>query len=415
MSDRPFTRMQGRAMFIKQLHLTNLLSFGPEAEPVELGPLNVLIGPNGSGKSNFLEALALLQAAPDQIARPIRNGGGVLDWLYQGEGGLRADEARLEAVFEMTVGEEPAKDFRYGIAFREEQNRFALCDEFLENSSISENTGPTDSYYKLINGKPHLLATNSALVRAMTGNLSGLLPTEFASKPDLSGLAQFRGDQYRTITQLAEEFASIRLYREWTFGRNAAPRSWQKADLPTDGLLPDASNLALMLNKIRRGKTYRHVTDALKRVYEGIEDFDVQIEGGSVRVFLREDNGAIIPATRLSDGTLRYLALLTILCDPTPPPLIAIDEPELGLHPDLLHSLARMLVEASTRTQLVVTTHAVNLVDALTEHPEAILVCERDADGTHIERLSKEEMAPWLEKYRLGELWTSGEIGGTRW
>ncbi|MEW6754253.1 MAG: AAA family ATPase [Candidatus Latescibacterota bacterium] len=84
-----------------------------------------------------------------------------------------------------------------------------------------------------------------------------------------------------------------------------------------------------------------------------------------------------MPATRLSDGTLRYLALLAVLCHPTPPPLVCIEEPELGLHPDIMPQLAVLLCEAATRTHLVVTTHSDILVDALTDTPEAILVCEK--------------------------------------
>jgi len=152
----------------------------------------------------------------------------------------------------------------------------------------------------------------------------------------------------------------------------------------------------------------------LRTVYEGIEDVDVRVEGGTAQVFLIEAKG-VIPATRLSDGTLRYLAILTLLCDPSPPPLIVLEEPELGLHPDMLPTLARLLADASTRTQLVVTTHAPGLVDAFSDNPEAILVCERDENGTHIERLDATHLAPWLEKYRLGELWARGQIGGTRW
>jgi len=78
---------------------------------------------------------------------------------------------------------------------------------------------------------------------------------------------------------------------------------------------------------------------------------------------------------RLSDGTLRYLCLLTILCHPAPPPLICIEEPELGLHPDILPEVAKMLVDAASRTQLIVTTHSDILVDCLSDHPEAIVVC----------------------------------------
>ena len=94
---------------------------------------------------------------------------------------------------------------------------------------------------------------------------------------------------------------------------------------------------------------------------------------------------------------------------------MAIEEPELGLHPDVLPTLARLLIEASERTQLVVTTHAPGLIDALSDTPESVFVCERGQDGTSLERLDANQLAPWLEKYRLGELWTRGEIGGTRW
>jgi predicted ATPase len=132
-----------------------------------------------------------------------------------------------------------------------------------------------------------------------------------------------------------------------------------------------------------------------------------------VQVFVREE-GLIqpIPATRLSDGTLRYLCLLTILCHPEPPPLICIEEPEIGLHPDVLPNLAKLLIEASQRTQLIVTTHSEALVSTLSEVPEAVLVCERDEDGTHLRRLDPDKLSEWLKDYTLGDLWAMGEIGG---
>jgi predicted ATPase len=107
--------------------------------------------------------------------------------------------------------------------------------------------------------------------------------------------------------------------------------------------------------------------------------------------------------------------LLAILCHPNPPPLVCIEEPELGLHPDILPTLAELLKEASTRCQLIVTTHSDVLVDAMTDQPESVLICEKGEGGTTLNRLSAAELKPWLEKYRLGELWISGQLGGTRW
>ena len=132
-------------------------------------------------------------------------------------------------------------------------------------------------------------------------------------------------------------------------------------------------------------------------------------------LFLEERDGRQIPATRLSDGTLRYLSLLAVLLHPSPPPLIALEEPELGLHPDVVGEVAKLLVEASNRTQIVVTTHSRMLVDALTDHPSSVVVCEKQNGESRFERLDGTRLKAWLDKYSLGELWSSGELGGNRW
>jgi predicted ATPase len=171
----------------------------------------------------------------------------------------------------------------------------------------------------------------------------------------------------------------------------------------------------MVLNRIEgEPEAKRQLLTALRKLYQGIDDYYVQVEAGSVQVFLKEGN-LPIPAVRLSDGTLRYLCLLAILCNPNLPALICLEEPELGLHPDILPGLADLLREASERCQLIVTTHSDTLVDALTDTPESIVVCEKENGKTRLNRLDKKELSHWLEKYRLGELWTSGELGGTRW
>jgi predicted ATPase len=188
----------------------------------------------------------------------------------------------------------------------------------------------------------------------------------------------------------------------------------QKTDLLEHPLLEDGSNLGLVLNNLQYQIGSRAIIEKLKTVYQEAEELSVKIYGGTVQIFIREE-GLIqpIPATRLSDGTLRYLFLLALLLDPTPPPLICIEEPEIGLHPDMMSTIADLLVEASERTQLIVTTHSEALVSSLP--PESVLVCERDYQGTHLRRLNPERLQKWLENYSLGELWSMGEIGGTRW
>ena len=85
------------------------------------------------------------------------------------------------------------------------------------------------------------------------------------------------------------------------------------------------------------------------------------------------------------------------------------------MHPDIIPTIAEMLIEASTRTQLIVTTHSEALIDALTSTPESVLVCEKDEYGTVMKRLESGKLKVWLEKYTLGQLWSKGEIGGNRW
>ncbi|MFH0997267.1 MAG: AAA family ATPase, partial [Pseudomonadota bacterium] len=234
---------------------------------------------------------------------------------------------------------------------------------------------------------------------------------------DRSILAQRRDpENYPELAWLTQNYEKIRIYREWVFGRNAVFREPQKADMRNDALEEDFSNLGLFLNRLktRFPVAKMEIIAGLKDLYDGINDFDVFIEGGTVQVFFTEGSFSI-PATRLSDGTLRYLCLLAILCDPEPPPLICIEEPELGLHPDILPKVADLLRVASTRTQLIVTTHSDILVDAMTETPEVVVVCSKVQGQSVMERLNPESLCEWLNSYRLGQLWTKGEIGGTRW
>lgn len=196
-------------------------------------------------------------------------------------------------------------------------------------------------------------------------------------------------------------------------------RDVQPAGLDSYKLEKDSSNLAQVLKAWRdRGDQaiFDRLIEQMRRFYEPVKDVDTELLGTHLRLMIKED-GLVsrTPASRLSDGTLRWLTLLIILLDPTPPPVICLDEPELGLHPDILPTLADLLQEASTRTQLIVTTHSRSFLDSFTDTPDAVCICEKVEGSTVIERLDEERLKVWLDKYSLGNLWTSGEIGGNRW
>ena len=386
-------------MLLEHIQLKNLLSFGPDAEGFELRPLNVLIGPNGSGKSNFIEAIGVLQAAPTDLKRPMRSGRGVADWIWQGR--PQSDSARIEAV--VNLAGQPA--LRYSVEFGERDKRFTVIEERLERADQSDLA----AYFEAREGRADLTPATGGRDAARR---------EYRVERTKSVLTQVKDpSHYAELTCLSQHLERISLYRDWTFGRNNVVRSLQMADLSTTNLAEDNSNLGLVLNRLSRNYDVRaRIVEALRGLYKEASDFHVNIESNTVQVLIQEREGmATIPATRLSDGAIRYLSLLAILCDPDPPPLICIEEPEIGLHPDILPGLAELLLEASERCQLVVTTHSEILVDALTEQPECAVICEKEDGQTRLRRLSQSDLEHWLDKYRLGELWSSGEIGGNRW
>ena len=388
-------------MFMHRIKLKNILSFGPEEQELELKPLNVLIGPNGSGKSNLIEVLGLLQAAPREVTTPIVDGGGVGNWMWKGE--PRASSAQVEVVIENPNG---SQALRHSLAFTEKEHRFELTDERIANEEAYPGYDKPYIYFALHAGRAVLNYKDETERQLRLEDLN----------PQQSVLAQRKDPvRYPELTWLGEVYPRMRLYREWPFGRKTPTRLPQDAALPNDLLIEGGQNLGLVLNRLKREPRAKdHFLNALRQLYQAIVDFDVLIQGGTVQVILQEGN-IVVPATRLSDGTLHYLCLLAILCHPEPPPLVCIEEPELGLHPDILPSLADLLREASERCQLIVTTHSDVLVDALTATPESIVVCEKHEGQTTLKRLAKADLAHWLDKYRLGELWTSGELGGNRW
>lgn len=387
---------------IKSLRLDGLLSFAPGSEGFELGSLNVLIGPNGSGKSNVVEALQLLQAAPSNFAAAIRDGGGPSEWLWKGSN--PASSASLEAILD--ADSPTGRPLLYWIKFGNSRSRVEVLDEAIEDTESIPSKSDVYFYYRFQAGNPVLNAKTIEGHRAMRYlKRDTLAPSE-------SVLTQRKDpDLYPEVTWVGERLAAIQVFREWSFGRYALLRQPQPADLPADRLLPDSRNLALLLNEIEH-RDGRSLNELIRRFFPRFDRMSTRVTGGTVQFYLHEtDFQAPIPATRLSDGTIRFVAMVATLLAPSPPPLVCIEEPELGLHPDAVALVGELLVQVSHRTQLVVTTHSDALVSVLTSSPDAIVACERPGEATELRRLEPEKLASWLEDYSLGDLWRMGELG----
>ena len=388
-------------MLLKSLKLKNVLSFGGDVPALDLGALNVLVGPNGAGKSNLLDVIAFLRALPKDLEAFLRKMGGTGEWTWKGVQDDPFESATVEAEARIRKDWRGEVTVLYGADIMENW----LYDEQVLLNTSSDPEGAPKTLFSWIDEQPTLWVDGEKRI---------------VEKDDFRGLHSVLSlirdpVTYPEITALASAFSRIRLYRDWPFGRTGILRQPARTDYPNDFLDEDFSNLALVLNSFRsKPAVKRQVQLYLGRLAERFDDFDVRVEGTTVQLFLQEGDW-IVPVSRLSDGTLRYLCLLAILLHPEPPPLVCIEEPELGFHPDLMPTLAELLLDASSRTQLIVTTHSDLLLDAFTEHPEVLVVCEKIEGSTRMKRLEPAAMSEWLKEYSLGRLWRTGEIGGNRW
>ena len=395
--------------FVRSICVPGLLSFPPDMERLDLQSLNVLIGPNGSGKTNLIEAFELLRATPTDIAAAVRGGGGADEWLWKGENPTGAATVDIETGDAVPTTGQP---LRYRLEFTSSNTRVEVLDEAIEDVRPNDGSEEPYFYYRFQRGRPIINAVETAEDGSRRHMEKHFKPNDLL--PNQSVLAQLKGPGlYPEISWIAGKFGQIQVFRDWTFGRYARLRQPQLADLPEDRLLPDSRNLSLILNQVEH-RDPRRFYELLKRFFPRFERMTTKISSGTVQFYLHEsDFVSPISAMRLSDGTVRFVAILATLLAPLPPPLVCIEEPELGLHPDAVALVADLLIEASERMQIIVTTHSDTLVSALTNRPEAVVVFERPGAGTEPQRLDPERLAHWLNRnYTLGDVWLRGGIGG---
>ncbi|MGH4017808.1 MAG: AAA family ATPase [Pseudonocardiaceae bacterium] len=178
-------------------------------------------------------------------------------------------------------------------------------------------------------------------------------------------------------------------------------------------LQPDAGNLAPFLARMARRSpdAYRRILASVRQVAPFFDDLALEEEEyhDQIRLRWRQDD-TVFPADALSDGTLRFLCLSTLLLQPDPPALIVLDEPELGLHPAALRQLADLLHAASKRTQVVIATQSVTLVDQFSL--DDLIVVERQDGTSALQRPDRAALEDWLTEYSLGDLWQKSVLGG---
>lgn len=362
------------------------------------GRLNVLIGPNGSGKSNLLQVLELLQkAAAGKLSEEILRLGGIAPLLWD-------EQAR--SIFWSAQTKHPGGDsFSYEI----ELQRLGMTGGYrIGKESLSDlNTqfvvrDFTKAIFAYKGGVPPPMEVLGSLLPEAEATLS-LAATSVS--PDLKPHLFNKGLLGWSI------YHDVRVDREAPLRQSAVARFEKQ-------VAADGQNLIPVLHTLYTGdRDFKRSLDAAMRTAFGTDYEELVFPpAADQRVQLRLRWRSLKTeqsAVNLSDGTLRFLLLIAILANPEPGDLIAIDEPETGLHPNMLPIVAELAREAAGRAQVILTTHSPQLLDAFTgEEPPTTTVAEWVDGETKLSVLDAEELRRWLQHYSLGAMFRSGELEG---
>lgn len=373
------------------------------------GDLNVVIGPNGSGKSNLLRMLELISAAAQ----------GKLSDYVQAEGGFGAivwDGQAPQIVIRLTTSAVEVRFSQENVFYQVELFRtigsYKIANELLGPSFVI--TDSSDPSY--IEGPfAHIDRNGSDSNIFNDDHLSMAVPEEVVSETEsLLSLAAspFTGNTLIPVYQ--KQLTSLSIYQDIRTDQSASIRQAPVSRLE-QRVAPDGQNLINVLHTLYTNdrKFKQDINDAMFAAFG--EAFDELIFGpaGDQRIQMRLRWKTLKrdqPTADLSDGTLRFLFLITLLASPDPPPLIAIDEPETGLHPSMLPIIAEFAAEAATRTQVIFTTHSDQFLSAFRDTRPTVTIAKWEDGETTLTTLDDSELEYWLKDYSLGKMFRSGEL-----
>ncbi|MGB3018214.1 MAG: AAA family ATPase [Ignavibacteria bacterium] len=367
-------------MPIDRIHIQNFKSIRDTGE-VSIRRINVLIGPNGVGKSNFIQFFKLLNSIYKQRLKFYTAENGYENQiLYYGR--KRSDFLQGSIVFKPDSGNTNNRyDFRL-IPQRQSSGFY-----------FEKDVGGYNVYSEGFNEKWDFL------------NLGGAGKEESELRYNSSTRAVFLKEYF--------EGFNVFHFHDTSFG---SPLKQANKTHDYEYLKEDGSNLASFLFKIQAShpKHFRIIEHTIRSVAPFFERFDIKPDSKNREmIFLNwfeKGSDEYFNAHNLSDGTLRFIALATLLLQPVPPRTIIIDEPELGLHPFAIQKLGALIKSTSVKSQIIVSTQSVNLLDQFTA--DDILVVERKDEQTVFSRLSNGELQEWLDDYTLSELWQKNILGG---
>lgn len=369
------------------------------------GDLNVIIGPNGTGKSNLLRFLELISiSAQGRLGKYIQSLGGMDPIVWDGS----ATSIKFVLESRPEGGDLGPEHYELELARLGPGSSYKVEKELLINSHKLKR-GIERKPFKFLERYSKTAVIFDEKERTFT------TPEEFIS--DEESLLSITSGPFinnHFIPPFQRALASISVYHDLYTNKDASVRqpAISRMEKRVD---PDGQNLISVMHTLYTGDRdfKKDINSAMQAAFG--DDFEelvfppasdqriqMRIRWKSLR---REQSAA-----ELSDGTLRFLFLLTVLASPTPAPIIAIDEPETGLHPSMLPLVAEYAADAANRSQVILTTHSPQFLDAFVGVRPTTTVAKWENGETILQTLKEEELDYWLKEYSLGSLFKSGEL-----
>ena len=400
---------------IKELIIRDFFSFKGEHK-IELNSgVNILVGVNGSGKTSFLNAFTLLHEgiAGNGLSALFRQWG-TYNAIINACGEQKPDCFSITYVFDADVLKKivPASPFKNDVYYKitvfpiGDGTSYSLCETLYSEDSRCKKK--KFAYLEFRNGIGQISVRKKSGTIEVEKYDGGML-----SAQELA-LRQITDPQrYLPSFVVREAINAIAGYSKFNFDKVRQPA--EANDLKR--LISTGENLSQLLSNLNNNYTFQYekISECLSDINPNFTGIGYNFFGSRLYLSLREKNlSHAIDALHMSDGTLKYMLLLSIFYNPDRGSLIDIDEPESCLHPDMIRSVAKMMKSAAKTSQIIVATHSALLLNAF--ELDDILVFEKnDRNETQIKFYSEEDFEDSKDDLLPGQLWLNGEIGGKRW